>query len=300
MCSYFKKNTHKPCRWIKWRFTVVTDFCWLTCFERLLWKSVVVTRQLLVSFHQAARLHEDIHNMGSLYMSEICTEMKNLRSLVRVCEIQATLREQRWGGQFSRDPQWVMRLFTLHSYTYFTPPPPPLFTESCFWGSRAKSLTSWRTRTPTWCENLSGDKRTAVDWNWKERGLDKDSKLLQPLYSPLWSDWGKPSVSDEVELLSFFDISSLVFVIKVFFFFSRMSPTEQWNHLFTESHTLSSGQRGREVKQHLYGLWTFVCIVSGLTCFLVCLFIISRWDKDYNSLKTHQLIIIGITYFWWL
>lgn len=44
---------------------------------------------------QAARLHEDIHNMGSLYMSEICTEMKNLRSLVRVCEVQATLREQR-------------------------------------------------------------------------------------------------------------------------------------------------------------------------------------------------------------
>ena len=45
--------------------------------------------------YQAARLREDFHNMGSLYMSEICTEMKNLRSLVRVCEIQATLREQR-------------------------------------------------------------------------------------------------------------------------------------------------------------------------------------------------------------
>ncbi|XP_071774679.1 WW domain-containing adapter protein with coiled-coil-like isoform X3 [Centroberyx gerrardi] len=44
---------------------------------------------------QAARLREDVHNMGSLYMSEICTELKNLRSLVRVCEIQATLREQR-------------------------------------------------------------------------------------------------------------------------------------------------------------------------------------------------------------
>ncbi|XP_030219562.1 WW domain-containing adapter protein with coiled-coil isoform X2 [Gadus morhua] len=44
---------------------------------------------------QAARLREDFHNMGSLYMSEICTELKNLRSLVRVCEIQATLREQR-------------------------------------------------------------------------------------------------------------------------------------------------------------------------------------------------------------
>lgn len=44
---------------------------------------------------QASRLREDIYNMGSLYMSELCTEMKNLRSLVRVCEIQATLREQR-------------------------------------------------------------------------------------------------------------------------------------------------------------------------------------------------------------
>ncbi|XP_053738751.1 WW domain-containing adapter protein with coiled-coil-like isoform X1 [Synchiropus splendidus] len=44
---------------------------------------------------QAARLREDFHNMGSLYMSELCTEMKNLRSLVRVSEIQATLREQR-------------------------------------------------------------------------------------------------------------------------------------------------------------------------------------------------------------
>ncbi|XP_056598689.1 WW domain containing adaptor with coiled-coil b isoform X6 [Triplophysa dalaica] len=44
---------------------------------------------------QVSRLREDIHNMGTLYMSEICTEMKNLRSLVRVCEIQATLREQR-------------------------------------------------------------------------------------------------------------------------------------------------------------------------------------------------------------
>ncbi|XP_030629953.1 WW domain containing adaptor with coiled-coil b isoform X2 [Chanos chanos] len=44
---------------------------------------------------QASRLREDFHNMGTLYMSEICTELKNLRSLVRVCEIQATLREQR-------------------------------------------------------------------------------------------------------------------------------------------------------------------------------------------------------------
>ncbi|KAG9476487.1 hypothetical protein GDO78_003174 [Eleutherodactylus coqui] len=44
---------------------------------------------------QAARLREEAHNMGSIHMSEICTELKNLRSLVRVCEIQATLREQR-------------------------------------------------------------------------------------------------------------------------------------------------------------------------------------------------------------
>ncbi|XP_077747006.1 WW domain-containing adapter protein with coiled-coil-like, partial [Canis aureus] len=40
---------------------------------------------------QASRLREEAHNMGSVHMSEICTELKNLRSLVRVCEIQATL-----------------------------------------------------------------------------------------------------------------------------------------------------------------------------------------------------------------
>ncbi|XP_043546433.1 WW domain-containing adapter protein with coiled-coil isoform X2 [Chiloscyllium plagiosum] len=44
---------------------------------------------------QASRLREEAHNMGSIHISEICTELKNLRSLVRVCEIQATLREQR-------------------------------------------------------------------------------------------------------------------------------------------------------------------------------------------------------------
>ncbi|XP_053507853.1 WW domain containing adaptor with coiled-coil b isoform X4 [Ictalurus furcatus] len=44
---------------------------------------------------QAARLREDVHSMGSMNMSEICVELKKLRSLVRVCEIQATLREQR-------------------------------------------------------------------------------------------------------------------------------------------------------------------------------------------------------------
>ncbi|XP_028933874.1 WW domain-containing adapter protein with coiled-coil isoform X4 [Ornithorhynchus anatinus] len=44
---------------------------------------------------KASRLREEAHNMGSVHMSEICTELKNLRSLVRVCEIQATLREQR-------------------------------------------------------------------------------------------------------------------------------------------------------------------------------------------------------------
>ncbi|KAG7273620.1 hypothetical protein CRUP_017342, partial [Coryphaenoides rupestris] len=43
----------------------------------------------------ASRLREEAHTMGSICMSENCTELKNLRSLVRVCEIQATLREQR-------------------------------------------------------------------------------------------------------------------------------------------------------------------------------------------------------------
>ncbi|XP_066514275.1 WW domain-containing adapter protein with coiled-coil-like isoform X1 [Hoplias malabaricus] len=44
---------------------------------------------------QASRSREEVHIMGSINMSEICTELKKLRSLVRVCEIQATLREQR-------------------------------------------------------------------------------------------------------------------------------------------------------------------------------------------------------------
>lgn len=50
---------------------------------------------LLCVLVQASRLREEAHTMGSIYMSENCTELKNLRSLVRVCEIQATLREQR-------------------------------------------------------------------------------------------------------------------------------------------------------------------------------------------------------------
>uniref|UniRef100_A0A3Q3W688 WW domain-containing adapter protein with coiled-coil n=1 Tax=Mola mola TaxID=94237 RepID=A0A3Q3W688_MOLML len=44
---------------------------------------------------KASRLREEAHTMGSICLSENCTELKNLRSLVRVCEIQATLREQR-------------------------------------------------------------------------------------------------------------------------------------------------------------------------------------------------------------
>uniref|UniRef100_S4R7D1 WW domain containing adaptor with coiled-coil n=1 Tax=Petromyzon marinus TaxID=7757 RepID=S4R7D1_PETMA len=44
---------------------------------------------------QAARLREESYSLGCLQMSEICTELKNARSLVRVSEIQATLREQR-------------------------------------------------------------------------------------------------------------------------------------------------------------------------------------------------------------
>uniref|UniRef100_A0A3B4ABJ5 WW domain-containing protein n=1 Tax=Periophthalmus magnuspinnatus TaxID=409849 RepID=A0A3B4ABJ5_9GOBI len=44
---------------------------------------------------QASRLREEAHTMGSICLSDNCTELKNLRSLVRVCEVQATLREQR-------------------------------------------------------------------------------------------------------------------------------------------------------------------------------------------------------------
>lgn len=49
---------------------------------------------------KASRLREEAHTMGSICMSENCTELKNLRSLVRVCEIQATLREQRWESDY--------------------------------------------------------------------------------------------------------------------------------------------------------------------------------------------------------
>uniref|UniRef100_A0A5F9D9I4 WW domain-containing adapter protein with coiled-coil n=1 Tax=Oryctolagus cuniculus TaxID=9986 RepID=A0A5F9D9I4_RABIT len=65
---------------------------------------------------QASRLREEAHNMGSVHMSEICTELKNLRSLVRVCEIQATLREQRtWNNEFSlwTDVRVLERLLTV-------------------------------------------------------------------------------------------------------------------------------------------------------------------------------------------
>ncbi|KAI4806313.1 hypothetical protein KUCAC02_017142 [Chaenocephalus aceratus] len=51
--------------------------------------------RILSSTCRASRLREEAHTMGSICMSENCTELKNLRSLVRVCEIQATLREQR-------------------------------------------------------------------------------------------------------------------------------------------------------------------------------------------------------------
>ncbi|XP_032806982.1 WW domain-containing adapter protein with coiled-coil-like isoform X1 [Petromyzon marinus] len=44
---------------------------------------------------QASKLREEGHSLGSLQMSEICTDLKSARSLVRVSEIQATLREQR-------------------------------------------------------------------------------------------------------------------------------------------------------------------------------------------------------------
>lgn len=56
---------------------------------------ITLSKLFLLSNFQASRLREEAHTMGSIYMSENCTELKNLRSLVRVCEIQATLREQR-------------------------------------------------------------------------------------------------------------------------------------------------------------------------------------------------------------
>lgn len=58
-------------------------------------------------------------------------------------------------------------------------------TESCSWGSRAKSWTSWRTRTPTWCEVLG-----RLDWSadWR-RGVDMDGELPRSVYSASQSNW---------------------------------------------------------------------------------------------------------------
>ncbi|KAG2458464.1 WAC protein, partial [Polypterus senegalus] len=76
---------------------------------------------------QASRLREEAHNMGSIHMSEICTELKNLRSLVRVCEIQATLREQRKG--LNLRGQWKIQ--AGHSNRGFGDKKGPLAHSSC-------------------------------------------------------------------------------------------------------------------------------------------------------------------------
>lgn len=57
---------------------------------------------------------------------------------------------------------------------------------------------------------------------------------------------------------------------------------ERWNWWFTESDTLTSGQKGPEAlfRQHLFGLWTLDCVYCiGLTCFLVCFLMCSGQEK---------------------
>lgn len=74
------------------------------------------------------------------------------------------------------------KVHTNWSHTYFSltfcfPSP-----ESCSWGSRAKSLTNLRIRTPTWREDL---RRKDLDFPMKltsKRSLNDDDKLLQPAY----------------------------------------------------------------------------------------------------------------------
>lgn len=67
-----------------------------TTFIRFFFMILLSSNVCNVQITQASRLREEAHTMGSICLSENCTELKNLRSLVRVCEIQATLREQRW------------------------------------------------------------------------------------------------------------------------------------------------------------------------------------------------------------
>lgn len=54
-----------------------------------------------------------------------------------------------------------------------------LCVESCFWGSRAKSWTNWRTRTPTWCEDLR-ESASGNGWNMDSKPLRNVFKRLQP------------------------------------------------------------------------------------------------------------------------
>lgn len=101
---------------------------------------------------KASRLREEAHTMGSICMSENCTELKNLRSLVRVCEIQATLREQRWEQylvQSQHSKNTSIQVQTLKATVVSVSP-----TGYCFWDSKSKNLKSWRIRILSWSENF--------------------------------------------------------------------------------------------------------------------------------------------------
>lgn len=87
-------------------------------------------------------------------MSENCTELKNLRSLVRVCEIQATLREQR-SAHFTFSYTRACDSH-VHIHIQCTNLTLPLFllTGYCFWDNKLKNLKSWRIKIPSWFEEL--------------------------------------------------------------------------------------------------------------------------------------------------
>jgi len=66
------------------------------------------------------------------------------------------------GGSSQSMDLMGLSIWTFHCFSRGRPVPPhhshrlvfSSTTESCSWGSRAKTWTSWRTRTPTWCEDL--------------------------------------------------------------------------------------------------------------------------------------------------
>lgn len=141
--------------------------------------------------------------------------------------------------------------------------------ESCFWGNRAKSWTSWRTRTPTWCEDLTREEQA---WMVRLRQLEREEWtrtascyslfLLQERLLEV-SNWQWSSV-----ILN----TSFLFNIYIYYFFFLHCPL----HKLLKPTVRMSEQLKKSGQRDLFwtapfGPRTLDCVCCiGLTCFLVC------------------------------